>query len=64
MPSGLAMTILSMNNYQTNDRDDVALKLTLIEIEKTLNKKFECMFPATPHDTIFSEYDQTRKTTS
>lgn len=61
MPSGLAMTILSMDNYQTNDRDDVALKFTLIEIEKILKDKFECIVPATPHDDIFEEYDEARK---
>jgi hypothetical protein len=46
MPSGLAMTILAMNNFQTNNRDDIALKFTLIEIEKALKKKFECIVPA------------------
>ena len=61
MPSGLAMTILAMNNFQTNDRDDIALKFTLIEIEKTLKKKFECIVPAIPYDNIFAEYDETRK---
>jgi hypothetical protein len=61
MPSGLAMTILSMNDFQTNDRDDVALKYTLIEIEKSLKKKFECIVPATPNDNIFADYDETRK---
>ena len=62
MPSGLAMTILAMNDFQTNDRDDIALKFTLIEIEKTLKKKFECIVPAIPYDNIFAEYDETRKT--
>jgi hypothetical protein len=61
MPSGLAMTILAMNDFQTNDRDDVALKFTLIEIEKTLKNKFECIVPAIPKDDIFANYDQTRK---
>lgn len=61
MPSGLAMTVLAMNNIQTNPRDDVSLKYTLIEIEKTLNNKFECIVPATPHDDIFADYDNTRR---
>ncbi|MDR3156627.1 MAG: hypothetical protein LBT69_01775 [Lactobacillales bacterium] len=61
MPSGLAVTILAMNDFQTNDRDDVALKYTLVEIEKTLKKKFECIVPATPNDDIFADYDETRK---
>jgi len=61
MPSGLAMTVLAMNDFQTHDRDDIALKFTLIEIEKTLKNKFECIVPAIPHDDIFAEYDETRK---
>lgn len=61
MPSGLAMTILAMNNIETNDRDDVSMKFTLIEIEKTLKKKFECIVPATPKDDIFADYDKTRE---
>lgn len=61
MPSGLAMTILAMNNIQTNDRDDIALKFTLIEIERTLKNEFKCVVPATPYDDIFDEYDNTRK---
>lgn len=61
MPSGLAMTILAMDNFQSNDRDDVALKFTLIEIEKALKAKFECIVPATPNDDIFEDYNQTKK---
>lgn len=61
MPSGLAMTILAMNDNQLNDRDDVSLKYTLIEIEKTLKQKFECIVPATPYDDIFEDYDNVRK---
>jgi hypothetical protein len=61
MPSGLAMTILAMNDFQTNERDDIAMKFTLIEIEKTLKKKFECIVPATPNDDIFADYDKTRE---
>lgn len=58
MPSGLVMTILAMNNFQKNDRDDIALKFTLIEIEKTLKEKFECMMPSTPKDNLFKDYEQ------
>lgn len=61
MPSGLAMTILAMDNIVTDDRDDVSMKFTLIEIEKTLKKKFECVVPATPNDDIFADYDDTRE---
>lgn len=62
MPSGLAMTILAMNNHISHDRDDVALKNTLIQIERSLKSSFECIVPATPYDDIFAEYDPLRKT--
>jgi hypothetical protein len=61
MPSGLAMTVLAIDNIQTNGRDDVALKFTLIEIEKELKRHFKCIVPATPNDDIFAEYDESRK---
>lgn len=61
MPSGLAMTILAMNNYYPNERDDVALKFTLIEIENALTDKFECIMQTTPYDNIFEEYSESRK---
>lgn len=61
MPSGLAMTILTMNHIQKNTRDDVSLKFTLIEIEKELKKSFKCTMPTTPKDDLFEEYEQSRK---
>lgn len=61
MPSGFAMTILSMNNIQTNSRDDVALKYTLIEIENELKREWKCIVPAAPNDDLFESYDATRK---
>lgn len=61
MPSGLAMTILAANNIRPNDRDDIALKDTLIKIQETLNVGFECIVPATPGDDLFEYFDDTRK---
>ena len=61
MPSGLAMSVLAMNNFQSNNRDDVALKFLLIEIENKLKARFECKMPTTPKDDLFAGYDQTRK---
>lgn len=61
MPSGIAMTILAMDNLNTNARDDVALKFTLIEIENCLKSSFECIVPATPNDDIFADFDSIRK---
>lgn len=65
MPSGLAMTILAMNNFQSNDDDDIALKYTLIEIKNSLvsssSSIFKCIVPAVPFDNIFEDYSQTGK---
>lgn len=61
MPSGLVMTILAMNHWQKNTRDDISLKYTLIEIEKELKKEFKCVMPTTPKEDLFEGYDQTRK---
>lgn len=61
MPSGLAMTILAMDNYFTNERDDIALKYTLIEIERALKIEFKCKMQTTPYDNIFKDYTETRK---
>lgn len=61
MPSGLTMTILSANNIQHNDRDDIALKNTLIKIQETLDNNFVCIVPATPGDDLFDNYDYARK---
>lgn len=61
MPSGLSMTILALENIQVNNRDDVALKFLLIEIERRLKVSFTCKMPTTPKDDLFADYDQTRK---
>jgi len=61
MPSGLVMTVLALNHYQENSRDDISLKFTLIEIEKALKYIFECIMPTTPHDDLFVNYSETKK---
>ncbi|MFN8865098.1 MAG: cyclic GMP-AMP synthase DncV-like nucleotidyltransferase [Flavobacteriales bacterium] len=61
MPSGIAMTVLAMRHLQKNDRDDVALKFTLIEIERVLKLNFQCVMPTTPKDDLFGDYDETRR---
>jgi hypothetical protein len=61
MPSGLAMTILAAENIQTNERDDIALKDTLVKIEEILDDNFECIVPATPGDDLFESYENSRK---
>ncbi|PXX30397.1 cyclic GMP-AMP synthase DncV-like nucleotidyltransferase [Arenibacter sp. ARW7G5Y1] len=61
MPSGLAMSILAAENIQFDDRDDISLKDTLIKIQESLTKKFECIVPSTPYDDLFEGYDDARK---
>ncbi len=61
MPSGLAMCILASENIEYNDRDDIAMKDTLIAIQETLENSFECVVPGTPYDDLFEDYDNTRK---
>lgn len=61
MPCGLAMTVLALDIFQSNQRDDVALKYTLIEIEKNLKLHFECQMPTTPYDDLFADYSETKK---
>lgn len=48
MPCGLIMTILAANNYYPHDRDDISLKETLVKIQASLLKNFECKRPTTP----------------
>lgn len=61
MPSGIVMTVLAMNHLQKNTRDDVALKFTLIEIEKELKSDFKCKMPTTPKDDLVADYTKERK---
>lgn len=57
MPSGFIMTILTINNYHSHDRDDIALKETLINIRAELNWNFKCDRPTTPKgEDLFEEY--------
>ena len=61
MPSGLSMTVLALEHYQSNERDDIALKFILIEIEKALQKEFKCKMPTTPEDDLFAGYSETKR---
>lgn len=57
MPCGLIMTILATNNYHPHERDDIALKETLLKIQSKLNARFECLRPTTPADeNLFDSY--------
>ena len=49
MPSGLVMSILCAENaVYRKDRDDIALKETLLNIQSKLQKEFVCYRPTTP----------------
>ena len=50
MPSGLILTILATENYCSADRDDIALRDTLKEIEMKLKGNFSCYRPTVPSD--------------
>ena len=61
MPNGLSMTVLAMKYLEKNDRDDVALKYTLIAMETALKKEFKCVMPTTPKDDLFDGYNKIRR---
>ncbi len=63
MPSGIIMTILVANNYSENERDDIALRDTLVNIEKYLNaNNFKCPRPTTPiGEDLFATYSDNQK---
>lgn len=61
MPSGLVMTVLALNYYEQNDRDDISLRYTLSSIEDALKKNFECIMPTTPNDNLFADYSDVQK---
>lgn len=61
MPSGLSMTVLTMKHYLANNRDDIALKTLLVEIEKNLKNNFKCLMPTTPKDDLFENYTDIKK---
>lgn len=50
MVSGFILTILATNHYYANDRDDIALKETLILIKAKLDASFTCYRPTVPTD--------------
>lgn len=65
MPPGVVMTILagSNSNYSANDRDDIALRDTLINIQRWLSiNGFTCPRPTTPKNVdLFKNYSDTKK---
>lgn len=61
-PSGFVLTILVVNNFSGDDRDDIAFKNTIKKIMATLNISFGCLRPTTPkNEDLFMDYSETRK---
>ncbi len=56
MPSGLTMTVLASNYIKYNDRDDISLRDTLIEIRSNLKANWSCVMPTTPKDDLLENY--------
>lgn len=59
MPSGLIITILFTENAIYRDRDDIALKETLLAVQQKLKISFECNRPTTPKgENLLANYSQ------
>lgn len=63
MPPGIVMTILAAENYIAHERDDIALRDTLIKINDYLkNNNCKCYRPTTPiGEDLFNDYSLSRK---
>lgn len=64
MPTGCILTMLAAEHYQSNERDDVALKDLLVSMYDKLSKDdgFHCYRPTFPKDEdLFANYSDTRK---
>jgi Second Messenger Oligonucleotide or Dinucleotide Synthetase domain len=58
MVSGFILTILAANHYCANDRDDIALKETLILIKAKLDASFICYRPTVPtNEDLLASYN-------
>lgn len=61
MPNGLAMSLFAEKYTQSNERDDIGLKDTLIKMRKKLKANWEALMPTRPFDDVLSNYDETFK---
>ena len=64
MPTGCILTILVVDNYTANKRDDIALKDVLVKMNKNLNADngFHCYRPTFPkNEDLFEHYKESRK---
>lgn len=61
MPRGLMLTILAVNHYHADARDDVAFLETMRLMRDALKFSFTCMRPTTPYEDLFANYAETNK---
>ncbi|MEB3281407.1 MAG: hypothetical protein VKK42_21045 [Lyngbya sp.] len=62
LPSGLIFSILAANNIVFDERDDVALYQTLLNIKSNLKQSFVCYRPTSPaYENLLEDYRKTNK---
>jgi hypothetical protein len=63
MPCGIIMTILVARNYSMDDRDDISLRNTLVNIKNYLEGNgFKCPRPTEPvNEDLFADTSKTDK---
>ncbi|MBO6622409.1 MAG: hypothetical protein JJ892_11985 [Balneola sp.] len=61
MPTGLALTLLAVECFSENERDDIALNDTLKKIKDKLDNSWVLTMPTSPYDDLFSSYDDDKK---
>lgn len=62
LPSGMIFSILAANNICFDERDDVALHQTLVNIRCSLQANFACYRPTTPaNEDLLADYSKTKK---
>lgn len=62
LPSGLIFSILAANNTVFDERDDVSLYKTLLNIKSSLEESFVCYRPTTPaYENLLEDYSKTNK---
>ncbi|MCB0521904.1 MAG: nucleotidyltransferase [Gelidibacter sp.] len=61
MPSGIAFTIWVTNNFQSNQRDDIAFYETAKAIRNSIRWNVSSINPATPYDDFTSKLDYVQK---
>lgn len=61
MPRGLMLTILTVNHYHADARDDIAFLETMRSMRDALKFSFTCMRPTTPYEDLLANYAETNK---